>query len=193
MRCKRHCLLIQDNYTTNYFLPSGSYGQIASGNYTSPDGSTANLISGNYTIVGGTLGNIYGSPSSASKLDTATLMIPTQYTASGSGSAIPATALGQEITYTTIIPGTTIPPSIIPETITVPIISGDSTVSSVPTLGPSSTIQGTTIAPQTSTVTTRLAGASPTKKSYGSTSKPSVVGLIGVALFGILVQIIDQS
>ncbi|KAK3170687.1 hypothetical protein OEA41_002769 [Lepraria neglecta] len=136
-----------------------SYGQIVSGNYTSSDGSTANLISGNYTLADGTSGNIYGSSSSPSKPDTATLSLPTQYTASGSGTAILGTALGKKITYTTTIPGTTIPPSIVPETTAIPTIADGSTVTVV-TAEAASTIQGTTIAPRTSTVTTQVAGAS---------------------------------
>ena len=49
-------ILFRTNYTTNYYLPGGSYGQIVSGNYTASDGSTANLITGDYTLTDGTTG-----------------------------------------------------------------------------------------------------------------------------------------
>ena len=68
--------MLQDNYTTDYYLPGGSYDQIVSGNYTASDGSTANLISGNYTLTDGTTGNVYGSASSLSRPNTATLTYP---------------------------------------------------------------------------------------------------------------------
>ena len=184
----RNELTSQDNYTTNYFLPGGSYGQIVSGNYTSPDGSTANLISGNYTLSGGAPGNIYGSNSSPSRPDTSTLGIPTQYTASGTGSAIPVTGLGQEVTLTTTIPGSTIPPSVVMETLPVPVVSDSSTFGSMVNLVSMSTIPGTTVAPQTSIITTRLAAASPTKKGSAHVFRPNRSSLISVALISFLVQ-----
>lgn len=174
--------LMQDNYTTNYFLPGGSYGQIVSGNYSS-DGSVANLLSGDFTLVDGTSGNIYGS--SLSKPDTAALAIPTQYTASGSGSAIPATALGQEITYTTTISGTTVPPSILSATMTSLVVSAGITVGTMTTTEPATTIPGTTMAPQVNTVTTRLAGTAATKTGTANNLTPihwgfAVAGFLGL-------------
>ena len=163
--------MLQDNYTTNYYLPGGSYGQIVSGSYTASDGSTANLVSGNYTLTDGTTGNIYGSPSSPSKPNTATLDIPTQYTASGSISAIPVAALGQDITYTTVISGTTITPSIVSAVTTIPTIADDRATTLVSTEA-ASTIPGTTIAPHTSTVTTRVAAASATAKGVACILEP---------------------
>ncbi|KAM0798029.1 hypothetical protein BDR22DRAFT_891798 [Usnea florida] len=184
------CLLLQDfelsfcydNYTTNFFLPGGSYGQVHDGSYTSSDGSTANLLSGNYTLQGGSSGNIYGTP--ATPPNTATLALPTQYTASGSGSAIPATALGQEVTYTTTIPGTTMSPSVISTTISVPTMEGGSTVTSVETEAVT-TVPGTTVAPEVTTVTTRIA-ASPTKKSLGSILMPNCFAFVGASLMGLV-------
>ncbi|KAL9637711.1 MAG: hypothetical protein Q9164_002036 [Protoblastenia rupestris] len=159
--------LERDNYTTNYFLPGSSTGQIVSGIFNGPDGSAANLIDGTYTLKDGSAGNIYGSSDSPSKPDTATLPIPTQYTASGSGSAIPATALGQEVTYTTTIPGTTIPPSTIsaqPMTAT-SVVNGSTLILAITEAV--STEPGTTVSPVTSTVTTRIVGPSATKESIG--------------------------
>lgn len=167
--------LVQDNYTTNYFLPGGSYGQIVSGNYSS-DGSVANLVNGDFTLVDGTSGNIYGS--SLSKPDTAALAIPTQYTASGSGSAIPVTALGQEITYTTTIPGTTVPPSILSATTTSLLVSAGTTVGTITTTEPATTIPGTTVAPQVSTVTTRLAETAATKTGTADNLTPNHWGFV---------------
>ncbi|KAK5135417.1 hypothetical protein LTR04_004609, partial [Oleoguttula sp. CCFEE 6159] len=85
-----------DKFTTNYFLPDGSYGQIASGAFTSADGSTANLLTGDYTS-NSTSGNVY-SASPADKPNTSTLSIPPQWTSSGVGSAIPITNLAQVFT-----------------------------------------------------------------------------------------------
>ena len=181
--------MLQDNYTTNYYLPGGSYGQIVSGCYTASDGSTANLISGNYTLSDGTTGNIYGSPSSPSKPNTATLDIPTQYTASGSISAIPVTALGQEITYTTVIPGTTILPSVVSAAMTIPTIANDITTTLVSTKA-ASTIPGTTIAPRTSTVTTRVAAASATAKGIAYIIEPGATAMTFAVISGYILRMV---
>ncbi|KAI4239257.1 MAG: hypothetical protein LQ349_000512 [Xanthoria aureola] len=183
------CLLLQglslpfcyDNYTTNYFLPGGSTGQIVSGSYSSGTGQ-ANLIDGAYTLTDGTKGNIYGSEDSPSKPDTAALPIPTQYTASGSGSAIAATALGQVATVTTTIPGTTVEPSVVPEETISPSISGQSTVEAATTRS-ASTIPGTTVAPKTSTYTTTFAAPAATGKDSGAASKADMSGAAGIGLF----------
>ena len=177
-------LIDQDNYTTNFFLPGGSYGQIHDGSYTSNDGSTANLLSGNYTLQGGSSGNIYGTP--ATPPNTATLALPTQYTASGSGSAIPATALGQEVTYTTTIPGTTVLPSVLSTAISAPTMAGGSTVASIVTEA-LTTVPGSTIAPEVTTVTTKLA-ASPTKKSLGGILMPDYSAFVGAFLMGLVLS-----
>ena len=154
-----------------------------SGNYTASDGSTANLISGNYTLTNGTTGNIYGSPSSPSKPNTATLDVPTQYTASGSIGAIPVTVPSQEITYTTVIPGTTIPPSIVSAVTTIPTIVDDTATTLVSTEA-ASTIAGTTIGPQTSTVTTRVAAASATVKGVAYILEPDATAMSFAVIVG---------
>ncbi|KAL9579689.1 MAG: hypothetical protein Q9203_006592 [Teloschistes exilis] len=188
------CLLLQgldlpfcyDNYTTNYFLPGGTTGQIVSGDYTSTEG-TANLISGDYTKSDGTKGNVYGAKDSPSKPNTAALPIPTQYTASGSGSAIPATALGQVATITTTIPGTTVAPSTVAaQTLAPSVVDGTSTVGSS-TVKAASTIPGTTVAAKTSVYTTTLANPSPTAKGAGAANTPNMSGAAG---FGFLLYAI---
>lgn len=149
--CGEQCLPDQDNYTTNYLLPGGAYGQIVSGNYTSSDGN-ANLLTGDYSMNDGSSGNIYTSTGAAAKPDTATLAIPTQYTAAGVGSAIPATALGEWTTYTTTFPATTIPPTTVAATVLPASVSNGETVEPA-TTEPAETLAGTTIAPKTSTIT----------------------------------------
>ncbi|KAG4033407.1 hypothetical protein MFRU_005g04140 [Monilinia fructicola] len=105
-----------DQFTTNYYLPDDSYGTVVGGSYTSPSGATANLETGDYTNKDGTTGNIYSS-NEAAKPNTQTLPMPSQFTASGVGSAIPASALGGvTITYTTTLPASTIPATTIPAT-----------------------------------------------------------------------------
>ena len=178
-------LIGQDNYTTNYFLPGGSYGQIHDGSYTSTDGSTANLLTGNYKLGDGSLGNIYGTP--ATPPNTATLRLPTQYTASGTGSAIPVTALGQEITYTTTIPGTTIPPSVVSTRVSTTTATGGSTVGTV-VAEALTTVPGTTVAPEVTTVTTKIA-ASATKKSFASTLIPNSSALLSTLLLALALRL----
>ena len=161
-----------DQFTTNYFLPDGSYGTVVGGAYTSAAGDIANLETGNYTLISGQTGNIY-SNNPAAKPNTATLPFPSQFTASGVGTAIPASALGGKITvtYTTIIPGSTISASTIPPTTvpgavvseqilypsTISMVVSNSLVQSVVTVTslstqtePASVVGGTTI--QASTV-----------------------------------------
>lgn len=152
-----------------------------SGSYTASDGSTANLITGDYTLTDGTSGNIYGSPSSPSKPNTATLDMPTQYTASGSIGAIPVTALGQEITYTTVIPGITIPPSIVSVVTAIPT-TADERATTLVLMEAASTVPGTTIAAHTSTVTSRVAAPSATAKGLASILEP-VATFMAFALF----------
>ncbi|KAE9364086.1 hypothetical protein N431DRAFT_432178 [Stipitochalara longipes BDJ] len=109
-----------DKFTTNYFLPDGSYGTVVGGSYTSSSGDHANLETGDYTLANGQTGNIY-SNDPAAKPNTAALPMPSQFTASGVGSAIPIASLGSQITltYTTTIPGSVVPPvTISPTTVT---------------------------------------------------------------------------
>ena len=152
------------------------------GNYTASDG-VVNLLTGDYTLTDGSPGNIYGSPSSPSKPNTVTLTVPTQYTASGVGSAIPLSALGEWSTYTTTIPGTTIAPSTIPAQTIAPSVVSGSTVEAA-TTKPASTIPETTVAPVTSTIKTRVAKASSTQSSHGVApigSRSLVLTAAGVA------------
>ncbi|KAL8896328.1 MAG: hypothetical protein Q9207_007762 [Kuettlingeria erythrocarpa] len=190
------CLLLQglnepfcyDNYTTNFFLPGGAYGQIVSGEYNGTNGR-ANLVGGNFTLDDGTTGNIYGSPESPDRPNTSTLPIPTQYTAAGSGSAIAATALGQVLTITTTIPGTTVEPSTVsPETLA-PSVSGTSTVAPG-TVKPGTTIPGSTVAAKTTTYTTTAAAGTSTAQGEAGTLAPVAgtaagFGFLVFAIFGL--------
>ncbi|KAL1597307.1 hypothetical protein SLS60_008891 [Paraconiothyrium brasiliense] len=79
-----------DKFTTNFAFSDRSYGSLTTGDYTQ-GGSEANLLTGEYSK-DGSEGNIYSNDPSA-KPNTATLSIPPQWTESGVGSAIPATAI----------------------------------------------------------------------------------------------------
>ncbi|MCJ1371884.1 hypothetical protein MMC20_003104 [Loxospora ochrophaea] len=147
-----------DKFTTNFFLPDGSYGTIDTGNYTAADGSIANLITGNYTLAAGPSGNMYSTDSSA-RPNTAALTLPTPYTSAGIGSAIPASELGNEITYTTTLPATTVQPSTVAEETMSPIVLSGSTVSTKIAFA-ETTVPGTTIPVRTAVITTRLAATS---------------------------------
>ncbi|KAL8941425.1 MAG: hypothetical protein Q9211_001834 [Gyalolechia sp. 1 TL-2023] len=193
------CLLLQglnlpfcyDNYTTNYFLPGGATGQIVSGDFSSAGGQ-ANLISGDYTLTGGTTGNVYGSEDSPERPNTSTLPIPPQYTASGPGTVIAATALGQVITVTSTLPGTTIEPSTVEPTTVGPStvnVSGTTTVLPGSTI-PGSTVPGTTVAARTSTYTTTAAAGTSTAKGAAPPKNPAMSGAAGLgfllfAVFGL--------
>jgi hypothetical protein len=190
-----------DRFTTNYFLPDGSYGTVVGGEYTSAAGDVANLETGDYTLIGGQTGNIY-SNNPAAKPNLVTLPLPSQFTAAGVGTAIPASALGGKITvtYTTTIPGsiilgstispTTLPGAVVSETIlyasTISTVISNSLVQSVVAVtslstqtGPASVVGGTTIPPSTieglvTTITTTEVtrlAASGTASSSGSGSK----------------------
>ncbi|PSS25937.1 hypothetical protein M430DRAFT_25673 [Amorphotheca resinae ATCC 22711] len=171
-----------DKFTTDYYLPDGSYGTVVGGAYTSADGSTANLETGDYTLHNGSMGNIYSSNGGA-KPNTAILPMPIQFTASGVGTAVPPSGLGGlvTLTLTTTLPGTTIPPSTVaPSTIlgivtSEPVLLPLSTISmeisnslflstmTVELMSPltllgatvlGTTIPGTTVEPVTTTITT---------------------------------------
>ena len=135
----------------------------------------------------GSSGNIYSSQGASAKPNTATLTVPTQYTASGVGSAIPVSQLGEWTTYTTTIPGTTVPPSTIPAHALPASTASGGTVEPA-TTEPASTIAGTTIAPQTSTVTTHVAKATAGSQSIAAfndlfvISRTSLLALSAVLL-----------
>lgn len=160
-----------DKFTTNFFLPDGSYGTVVGGSYTSSSGATANLETGDYTLANGQTGNIYANDPAA-KPNTATLPMPSQFTASGVGSAVPISSLGSPITltYTTTLPGsvvpaTTISPSTVsafvaPATVLLPttistqvagslVLSVLSVTSISSSTAPPSTISGKTLAAST--------------------------------------------
>ncbi|KAI9749644.1 MAG: hypothetical protein M1835_001513 [Candelina submexicana] len=201
------CLLLQefdipfcyDKFTTNYFLPDGSFGSVITGDYTSSDNSKANLISGVYTLGNGTSGNVYDGNQGA-KPNTATLVEPTPYTAAGVGSAINPQFLGGGATFTTTIPGTTIAPTtmsahvesatvVSPTTRSNPttstIVTSSRTISTTTivattiniattlpetTVSPT-TIQGTTIAPVVTVVT--ISGSAVSSASAAANASPS--------------------
>ncbi|KAL8963116.1 MAG: hypothetical protein Q9183_005052, partial [Haloplaca sp. 2 TL-2023] len=175
-----------DNYTTNYLLPDGSTGQIVAGTFDSSQGS-ANLIDGEYTLSDGTTGNLYGSDGEDAP-DTAALPIPTQYTAAGTYSVLPATALGQVVTITSVIPGTTVEPSTAAATTVAPEVSGTSTIRAASTRA-ESTIPGTTVAAETTVITSTVAGSQATGDSAGAVNAPNMGGAAGLgfllyAIFG---------
>lgn len=181
----------QDKFTTNFYLPDGSYGSTITGNYSSPDGSAANLVSGNYTLANGTVGNLYGG-NDAARPNTSTLSMPTPYTSAGVGSAIPASALGGEATYTTTIPGTTVEPTTVaPQTVAASVISGSTAVPA--TTKPATTIPGTTVAPKVLTITkpvsaTGTTSATPSaKQNAGSRVSPTTTLFAAVAGLGCVV------
>ncbi|MCJ1284637.1 hypothetical protein MMC26_003972 [Xylographa opegraphella] len=158
------CLVLQgfaipfcyDRFTTNFFLPDGSYGTIDSGSYTTSDGSNANLLTGQHTLPNGTTDNIYGSANSPEVPNTSTLTLPTPFTSSGVGSAIPASELGGLATYTVTVPASTVQPTTLPPEIISPVVLGSTTIPTA-TTDPATTIPGTTIPPTTFTVTTHVA------------------------------------
>ncbi|KAE8442202.1 hypothetical protein EG329_003731 [Mollisiaceae sp. DMI_Dod_QoI] len=188
-----------DKFTTNYFLPDGSTGTVVGGNYTSAGGDVANLETGDYTLVSGQEGNIYSS-NPALKPDIATLPMPTQFTASGVGSAIPTDSLGSEIilTYVTTIPGSTVPAStappitvpgststetvLLPTTTTISAASGSilslsvgavtslSIVNVSPSTVPGTTVSGSTFAPMVTTITTTKFSALPASTTPSASS-----------------------
>ncbi|KEF61438.1 uncharacterized protein A1O9_03004 [Exophiala aquamarina CBS 119918] len=102
------CLLLRtwnvplcwDRFTTNYYLPDGSYGSITTGIYHCASGGSANLFTGDYSLPNGQSGNLYGQDPSEQP-HTSTLHLPTPYTSSGIGSAIPATEVGTDASFPT--------------------------------------------------------------------------------------------
>lgn len=153
----------KDHFTTNYFLPDGSYGNIFSGNYTSASGGTANLINGNFSLPTGEIGNIYSSVPSA-RPNTAALLVPTPWTSRGIGTAISASQVGQLVTYITTISGSWIGPlTIHAQTITQGYGAGNVTMFSA------STVSGTSVPPLTTTITA-VTSLRPTGHNMGSSS-----------------------
>jgi hypothetical protein len=159
-----------DKFTTNYKFPDGSYGSLTTGDYTQ-GGSQANLLSGQYTKNGGESGNLYAEDQSA-KPNTATLSIPPQFTATGEGSAIPASEIGSVVVMTTEIGGTT-------------IASAPTTLAALTTLGTTISAQTisapTTIQPVTRVLTTTVASA--TAQNTETPSSLSIAGAQNAKLY----------
>jgi hypothetical protein len=89
---------IQDRFTTNFYLPDTSYGNIFTGHYSASSGAIANLVSGDISLPNGETRNIY-SDSPQAKPVTSLLPVPTPWTSIGVGTAIPDSELGAEPTY----------------------------------------------------------------------------------------------
>ena len=83
----------QDKFTTNFFLPDGSYGSIVRGEYVTSDGSRVDVLTGAYTLNNGSSGNIYDQDAVA-KPNAGELPLPTPYTSRGVGNPIAASTLG---------------------------------------------------------------------------------------------------
>ena len=137
----------QDHFTTNFVLPDGSYGTLDTGLYHAADGSQAFLANGSFSAHDGPTGNVYGDAAKAP--NTATLPVPTPYTGTGVGSAIPITALGGLATYTLTLPATTVAPTTVGTTV----------------------ISATTVPPSTTTITTMAPAG--TSSSKGGAAAPT--------------------
>jgi len=154
-----------DRFTTNFVLADGSSGTLDSGSLSIKGGPQVNLFNGSYAG-----GNIYGT----SPPNTATLPIPTPYTSSGVGSAIPITDLAGIVTITTTIAGTTIVPTTLPATTQAIPITVHATTSVV---DPTTTVVGgsTTVVSGTTSVvggtTSSLSGSTVTVSATTSTSE----------------------
>lgn len=100
------CLLLEgerisfcwDRFTTNYHFADGSYGNVVKGFYHTADGDVFNLINGSYTLDNGDEGNFY-EEEDAPTPPTQSLDLPTPWTSSGVGTAIPGSELGAPATY----------------------------------------------------------------------------------------------
>ena len=78
-------------------MPDGSYGNIASGIYDFASGKM-NLVTGNFTVYSsGQNGDLYGAGEAP---NTSTLPVPTPWTSTGAGVAIPASEVGETTNHT---------------------------------------------------------------------------------------------
>ncbi|ERF74529.1 hypothetical protein EPUS_08940 [Endocarpon pusillum Z07020] len=87
-----------DRFTTNFFLPDGSYGNLFTGYYNSASGAIANLVSGDIALPNGRTANIYSDAPQARPV-TSLLAVPTPWTSKGLGTAIPNSELGAAPSY----------------------------------------------------------------------------------------------
>lgn len=197
-----------DRFTTNYFLPDGSFGTVVGGEYTSGNGDVANLETGEYALVDGQKGNIYSAGLSAP--DTRTLPMPSQFTATGVGSVVPAHALGNEVTrtYTTTLPastqlGTTVPASTASSTTTVTILLPATSagrlvvVTELSLTTVARTVAGTTVAgstvPGVVTVVTTTEHGAPSSTTVATATERSEAGrekeMGGLWVLGVLLLV----
>ncbi|KAF4628826.1 hypothetical protein G7Y89_g9325 [Cudoniella acicularis] len=169
-----------DPFTTNFALPDGSTGTVAFGTYTSSGGDTANLETGDYKLANGQTGNIY-SNYPAAKPNTGTEVLPTQFTSSGVGSAIPVTALGGFVTLTYT---TTLPASTIPATTVLPTTLPGSTVSTTEVLPETiSTSISNSLVLSTLSITTTEVSTAPATTILGTTKvATTVAGLVSTVV-----------
>ena len=132
----------------------------------------ANLLTGEYTLANGHKGNIY-SLHEAAKPDTANLPMPTPYTSKGVGSAIPASALGVEVTAT---PGT--------YTVTVGVSTRPASTAAASTIGGSIGLVTKVLA------STMVAGGSTSVTSITATVKTSYAGTViaGTSVAGVTIE-----
>ena len=100
-------IFTQDRFTTNFFLPDGSYGNIFTGYYSSSSGAIANLVSGDIALPNGRTANIYSDAPQARPV-TSLLAVPTPWTSKGLGTAIPVSDLGAAPSYATVPAETTV-------------------------------------------------------------------------------------
>lgn len=155
------------------YFPDGTYGTVVTGDFNTSDGTSINLVYGAYTMKNGTTGNIYsGSVSTSLMPDTSTMPMPTPWTSSGEGSAIPVTGLGTtaiQSIVTTTIPATTILPSTGPSITIVATMTGCNHCPAYNTTIPGPTQSGGTRPAITSTSTTGII-------------TPTIVSSIGTSL-----------
>jgi hypothetical protein len=178
-----NCFCKQDKFTTNFFLPDGTLGNIASGIYnTSTPGKTVNLITGDVSGPGGGA-NLYANDPSK-KPNTSTLPIPPVYTASGDGSgAIPVASLGvgglgsggadaatARVTGPTTIAAVTVLPS------TVSAFTGTDGIVTPARTVPGTTIPAITIGATVSASGSVSKGAAAAAATHGIDGMLSVIG-----------------
>ena len=172
----------QDRFTTDFFLVDGSYGTIANGSFNTTTGNQANLITGSFQLANGSTGNIY-SAASTEMPNTSKLPIPTPWTSSGVGSAIPGSQLGNLATYTSTLPGSYPPPTTAaPSTVSAETVYGGYTLSTAATV-PSYTVPGTSLAGSTYTIVTTRPSITPPITSRAERIIELPIANISMAVF----------